>query len=392
MWLGRGRGLIERLEAALASLEDSDVLAQAEVCTALAAVANGAGIPERGLEWAERALPLAERLHRPLLFRQAIGAKSWALFNLGRHQEALLLERGRAAFAEQSGDLVERAQILVRLANFLADDDPQESLAVNVEAAAVARRVGHRGWEHLALENGAETAIDLGEWDRARVVLDDLRELGLEAGTDRNAVAYNDAMLAALTGNARGARERLADAAEWSESTSFVQSRAWFLRARAIVGLAGGDLEAAHRDAAEARAVDPAGINGAAAVIVTARAALWLGDRDRLAEAAEHMGGFHGRRIDTSLLTARAGLAALDGRRDEAADLFARADEAWRELDSPLDLALSQLDRVLCLGTADPRGAADAEGARRFFDRLGASPFLERLAAASTTAAAPSEP
>ena len=75
---------------------------------------------------------------------------------------------------------------------------------------------------------------------------------------------------------------------------------------------------------------------------------------------------------------AEAGLAAIEGRRDEAATAYSRALDAWRAIDSPLDLALCALDReILCGPTAAPAGEQDE--AREIFTRIGATPFLARL-------------
>ena len=43
------------------------------------------------------------------LLARAIGAKSYALFNLGRQREAVILARGQVALAEAAGSLLEQA-------------------------------------------------------------------------------------------------------------------------------------------------------------------------------------------------------------------------------------------------------------------------------------------
>jgi len=76
--------------------------------------------------------------------------------------------------------------------------------------------------------------------------------------------------------------------------------------------------------------------------------------------------------------TAEAGLAALDGRLDVAARSYSEAIAAWRKLDSPLDVALCELDFATFVPGDDEADAA-AEHARTVFERLGAIPLLERL-------------
>lgn len=122
---------------------------------------------------------------------------------------------------------------------------------------------------------------------------------------------------------------------------------------------------------------NPSGINSAAALAIQQRAALWLGDAGRAGEALAGMQGFRGRWMAAVRLTAEAGLAAMEGRRDEAATAYSRALDAWRAIDSPLDLALCALDRAILRGP-DPVAGGEDE-AREIFTRIGATPFLARL-------------
>ena len=83
--------------------------------------------------------------------------------------------------------------------------------------------------------------------------------------------------------------------------------------------------------------------------------------------------------------TLEAGIAALEGRLDEAAERYGAALDAWRALDDTLSLALCELDLVTLLGAAHPAAVAGKE-AEDIFTQLGAVPFLERLAAARSSA------
>jgi len=94
------------------------------------------------------------------------------------------------------------------------------------------------------------------------------------------------------------------------------------------------------------------------------------------------MGGFRGRWMAAARHTVEAGLAALEGRADDAATAYRESIDAWRALDCTLDLALCELDLVLLLGAHHPDAAA-AKEARDIFTELGARPFLERLDRAS---------
>jgi hypothetical protein len=97
------------------------------------------------------------------------------------------------------------------------------------------------------------------------------------------------------------------------------------------------------------------------------------------------MQAFRGRGMAAVRLTAEAGVAAIEGRHDAAATAYARALDAWRMIDSPLDLALCALDRAI-LRRTDAAPAGEEDEAREIFTRIGATPFLARLD--GTTAAA----
>ena len=78
-------------------------------------------------------------------------------------------------------------------------------------------------------------------------------------------------------------------------------------------------------------------------------------------------------------------LIATEGRYDAAAAAYARAFDAWRALDSPLDLAMCGLDRASVRGAGAAAGNEDDE-AREIFTRLGAVPLLARLDRAAEAA------
>jgi len=150
------------------------------------------------------------------------------------------------------------------------------------------------------------------------------------------------------------------------------------LRTRSLLSLAAGDLEAARREAVDTVSADPLGINSPRALMISARAALWLHDVEGARSALTAMTGFPGQGMAAERLTVEAGLAALEGLAEEAAEAYEEAIEAWRTLECTLDLALCELDLVLLLGPGPPNDNATKE-AREVFTRLGAKPFLERL-------------
>jgi hypothetical protein len=186
-------------------------------------------------------------------------------------------------------------------------------------------------------------------------------------------------MLAALKGDSAKASAALEDAGEQvAAGSEFLPARTTYLAGRALVSLAAGDLEAARREAGDAVALEPAGINSRYALAIWARACIWLRDTAGVREALLAMTAFRGRWMTAERLTVEAGLAVLEGRAEEAARVYRDAIEAWRTLECTLDLALCELDLVQLLGPDHPE-ATVAKEARDIFTELGAKPFLERL-------------
>ena len=363
--------------------ETGNERARADLAATLASLRSSSGASEKALDWAETACTLAERLDDTELLGRAIGAKSAVLFRIGRHREAVMLARGRMALAATAGSLVEHALATMYVSLFVGDEDPHEANRLQLEAAELARRAGARSLETVNLLNAAEGATNLGRWDDARAALSALRQRDLPSPRQTQ-LELCEAVLAALSGDTALAFERLESTTGADESED-VTARANNYRARATVYLAAEDLEAAHRNASAALAAEPSGINSAAALAIQQRAALWLGDLGRARDSLADMQAFRGRWMSAVRLTAEAGVAALEGRNDEAATAYARALDAWRAIDSPLDLALCALDRAALRGPI-PAPVREDDEAREIFATIAATPFLERLDRTSTAA------
>jgi class 3 adenylate cyclase len=384
--LGGFSAAIARTERTLSELgESAGDRTRADMAATISALQSSSGAWEPALAWAEMACTLAERLDDPSLLARAIGARAHAIFSLGRHQEAVMLARGHLALTEAAGSLLEQGEAHLMLSVYLLDDDPREVLSLSNEAAELGRRAGHRALETMNLLNAAELAIWLGQWGDARTALSVLgqRELAHERRTQ---LAFCEATLAALSGNPAEAAAQLEAQADSAEAES-VTIRSYYGVTKAATALAAGDLEAAHREAAAAVVVDPAGINSPRALSLQSRAALWLADPKHAREALAGMQGIRGRWMAATRLTGEAGIAALEGRNDEAALAYRRAVDAWRALDCPLDLALCALDRAV-LRRAGPVSEGEDDEAQAILNDIGAYPFLARLDQASSIARA----
>ena len=361
---------------------------RAKLAIEIARSYSSSGSPDQALSWSEMGLALTEQIDDSELLAGAIGSRASALFNLGRHQEAAILARGRVTLAEAAGSLIEQAYGLLQLSIYVIHDDPQEAMAASMQAAQLAKKAGHRSLETTNLANAAETAILLGQWPDARVVLDELAHRELPSDSRAFQICC-EAMLTALSSDPSAASDRLEKLSEEVATTEFVAFRTTYLRARAMVELAAGDLEAARRDAVAAIAADPAGINSPHALALQARTSLWLRDAVEARTALSGMSGFRGRWMAAVRLTTEAGLVALEGPPEEAAATYLRCIESWRTLDSPLDLALCELDQSLLLDR-NFVGASILEEAREILSRIDALPLLKILPSALELAPVPS--
>ena len=118
-------------------------------------------------------------------------------------------------------------------------------------------------------------------------------------------------------------------------------------------------------------------------------------DRDREGASAALTGlesrGSHGAMVKLAKRRTMAGIAALDGRLDEALGGFEAVVADYRGLELPFAVATTDLMMVSLLDGSAPEVAAAADEARAIFERLGARAWLDRLDEALTRGQRPSQ-
>ncbi len=326
----------------------------------------------------EGVLIAAEPLGLVSLVAEALVTKASALDTAGRRLEAIALGRGAIELAASAGLTTTELRGRANYSVFLSADSPRDSLVVARAARELARGLGmleHYRWSSW-LCCGA--AMALGAWDEALDLVADL-EASDATGEDQDAFDRTRAQVAAYQGDAGSAARFLAV----GEAVTPPVSRAEFLAGRhidrATVAAFADRLPEAYDEALAAARLAPYVAMAAPA----ARFAVWLGDLERTREAVAlvRVAIDRGRHVDAVRRSLEAGLAALEGRHDEARAGYRAAAAAFRELDTPLDLGLSQLDHATLIGPADPEARAAADEAREIFTRLGTLPLLDRLVA-----------
>jgi hypothetical protein len=265
------------------------------------------------------------------------------------------------------------------LANQLYPDDPRGSDVVAREARELARKIGlpeQFRWLTFMCMGGGQL---FGDWDWVLELVDEF-EANNFTDSDPDTPPAMRAAVAAYRGDPTAARELLALA----ESVAPAVSRPEFLAerhaARAEIAALDGRLEKAYEDALAAAKLAPGFFRFSA---VACRYALWIPDLDRARVGLELLAATfeRGRYVKAIRTSLAAGVAALEGRVDEATAGYREAAATFRALDMPLDLGRSQLEFASLVGPADPEARAAAEEAAEIFDRLGSPALRDRLAA-----------
>ena len=344
-----------------------------EVASSIARGSN----PGAALEWSERALMFSELLDDTLLFARALAARSFGLFNVGRHREAVLLVRECISLSVDAGSLRDQALATLSLSLYVLPDNMHETFTRAMESAEISRRAGLRPMEISNMSNAAETAVSLGLWDESLAILEECGSRSLRPQS-RVWIDLVRAMIIALRGDAEGAQSIIASWATETRNIEFVAIETTILHATGMVHYASGDFAQAHHCAARALELDPVGINAGVAIALLSRSAIWMKDVGAMSDALEAAGRVRGRFVSTIRTETRAALAAVEGRDADAGELYATALDEWRDLNSKLDLALTELEMAHLLAPEHPL-LVNAKEADDIFTELRAAPFLRRL-------------
>jgi class 3 adenylate cyclase/tetratricopeptide (TPR) repeat protein len=387
----RRRGQIaegrERLTSALEVLIEEPDTDTVRALAQHASIEVFSGSIELGARLSDDALALGQEIGvgTELMAGLFIG-RGITLNRVNRHAEAASYFREAARLGAQAEDAPQHGMALLNLADTLNVRDPVAAAEAARTAAAVLRRGGHRYALAAAVENLVLALLGSGDWDAAdEVVADALNDWGL---TDVELLNSCRVWMAVYRGDARGARDLLADMPDVAASED-AQDKAYWALMNAMIA------------AAEQRPVDALRLSGDALKLLpelgigsdlirwgwpaASRSAHELNDSAELERLLALLDHYRPGQLPPMLQAerdlTRARLAA--GNHDPfAGEQFAAAVAAMRTKSPAFHCAHGLLDYAEYLastGRAD-ESAALIDEARQIGTRLGAAPIVQRAA------------
>ena len=373
---GRTSEAAEVLEAAVAAFPASGTgEVRATLLASLSRALMRTGQPARAVAIADQALDLAEHLGLERIVAETFNNKGSSLGYLGRRREALVLLKAAIDAAHAGGFVAAETRAM---SNFGAQTENARQARDTYRAAAeLARRVGNRG-----LANWASVASRYGDlllaenWDE---VIEDSGDDRADDQDSPNDQIRRLSVLAFFLGP-RGESldtiiDRIARLVDQVSDSSAVGSLhlVRFLRA-----LMNGDYALAIDEgliAAEDAALSRIYLS------LSMRPALWSGDLGRARAIADRLDAAieTGGDVTASRAASRAGIAALEGRVDEAVAGYRQAFQYFRSNGDAFLLAGIELDLVILLGPAHPAAREAAAEARPILERIKARSYLARL-------------
>jgi class 3 adenylate cyclase/tetratricopeptide (TPR) repeat protein len=394
--LGEVDWMTGRLDEALGRMERAyDVLSQEdpdEDFAALAAMLGRLyffkGELDLAKERLETALAIAEAHRLSGLLADVLISEGNVALPQGRPEKALALFRHALEIALEHDVPAPALRAYYNLANLLRGRDRYEEALDHLEKGLLlARKVGNRQWEQLALAGSAYCLALVSRLDDARTRTAEVPE-SERSGSIAFAVLSALTMMEVAQGDPVETRALLALAAG-SQKSADLQDQASYAAAKASVLRADGAYTEAL--AAAEQALGAMSVLGAAnedvktAFVEAFEAALALGDLDRAAGVVERIEalrpGEQPPYLRAHAARFRSRLAAVRGEHDIVEQGFKTGEQIFREYGIPFWLAVTQLEHGEWLsgqGRGEEAQPLLAE-AREILERLEATPWLDRL-------------
>ncbi|MDP9067417.1 MAG: AAA family ATPase [Actinomycetota bacterium] len=367
------------LAQAVEEVPDKGSIAAATLYEEYARISTFLGNHEVSSRYTALAMQIAERADDVALIADCLSTRAIGAIWAGRTREADALLRGALHLSEKHGLPSQQARALVNVsANDLAVD-PRAAVENARKGLEVADRLGSHDQRSYLLDNLIDASVHLARWDEIRLVMSEEAD---SLGENQFYLFSSAAVAEAYAGNLDLAEGYLAKLKTFIQDTSSMQDSSSLALAEATVAFVRGDYRSA---LAEAEGMEEKGFAESFSThLIVGRAALWGG---LLEEAKEQLEVLERSPLRNPWqrcrrITLEAGIAALDGDRDAAIELYRRALRSWEELDIPLGKALCQMDFALLVGgveAQDARAAAEA-----FFEASGNKFFVRKLQEAAS--------
>ena len=327
---------------------------------------------------ADRALEAGARIDNVAVIADALITKAFAMIETLRYREGVALLRGAHALAVKRGLTRSELRAINNLAIGEYPDAPLDSISLVHGGIELARRIGDRGWLVQLGRVFADLSLGAGNWDDGLDLIADL-EQGVVPDEIAIHFAGYHALVAAMRGESAEADTRIASVESMVSRITNPFQRGFHLYARSFVALGQGRLdlafEIALNAAGESRELMQRAARLAGFIAVCRHD---LGGLQRATELFDEMGPL-GAEGAAARKTLAAGLAAFQGRPEEAARIYREALGTWRELRLVWDESLCELSITILLDPSDPEVRLAEDAARENLTRLGAIPLLERL-------------
>jgi class 3 adenylate cyclase/tetratricopeptide (TPR) repeat protein len=372
--IAAGLATIEAATAEAEALRDDPSAAEAvasfaEVC------ARGAFRSERydeAIVWADRALVLGEPLRLDQVVAMALITKASAMTYLGRMREGIALLNGAYLDASSHGLHVAALRAGVNLAATMADTDPRLSTQWTRDGMALARRLGLTAFApYHASNTGA--ASRLGDWAWMQSAIAELADGIADVATARW-LADMAMWHRSWQGEDVGGRPQaiVADAERDEDPQALVNGCSWALEE----AFAREDFASA---IAYGRRLLEHSFGGPNTRFWVGRAALHGADVATADRVRTMLEPSPGGACDADLAALRAGIAAREGRTEDALAGYRTALTIYRDMGLRFDVAITGLDMAALLGPGVPGVRAVAAEAREILVELGARPVVARL-------------
>jgi hypothetical protein len=258
----------------------------------------------------------------------------------------------------------------------LGSEDALASLEVLWEAHDLANRVGNQQMLLWIAGTYAYGSVYVGrDWDTALAVLDSALERSRSRADRARLLALR---ILIMTWRGQDVARPLAEWESLREAVSDPDVEAWSHNFPAMQAQLEGHPEAAI--AGFRRAIPLAVQQISDARLGLIRAAHWARDLEaaREGEREARAENYGGRFVEAEQTLAQAGVAALEGRRDDALASYRASIELSRLQNADFDLAMTQLSALILLPD-EPSIAGWADEARERFEIVKSPPLLARL-------------